>query len=55
MINAYFYTLEKLKEKEKMLQSVNAQVLQEEQKLELQKKEELIPSIEELKKKIPAK
>jgi RNA polymerase sigma-54 factor len=55
IINAYFYVLEKVKKKDTMLSSVKESVVKEETRLLTQTKEEVIPSIDALKEKIPQK
>lgn len=55
VINTYFYVLEKLKEKDELLSSMKEKVMQEEERLLTQSKEEMIPRIEALKEKIPQK
>lgn len=47
IINAYFYTLQRLKDKDKMIKEMAQQVLEEERKLATQSKEEMIPSMPE--------
>lgn len=53
IINAYFYTLEKIKGKQLVMQEMQRKVIEEEQRLKTQSKEEIIPRLEELKGKIP--
>jgi len=55
LINSYFYVLEKINNKDEMLTSLKEQVEIEEENLLEQSKEEIIPSIEALKEKIPEK
>ncbi len=55
IINAYFYTLEKVKKKDQVLTEMAKQVMAEEEKLRSQTKEEMIPSLAELKEKLPEK
>ncbi|AJF60730.1 MAG: hypothetical protein QT03_C0001G1250 [archaeon GW2011_AR10] len=52
IINAYFYTNERLKNKSKDLEEIRKKVLEEERKLATETKEELFPSLEELKQKL---
>ena len=47
IINAYLYSLEKLKNKEKELEGIKAAVLKEETKITTETKEQLIPSFDE--------
>jgi len=47
IINAYLYSLERLKNKEKELEGIKAAVLKEETKITTETKEQLIPSFDE--------
>jgi len=47
IINAYLYCLERLKNKEKELESIRAEVMKEETKITTETKEQLIPSFDE--------
>lgn len=53
IINAYFYTLERLKSKDKMIKEMAQKVLEEERKIQTQSREEIIPSMEQLKQQVP--
>ncbi len=46
IINAYLYSLERLKNKEKELESIRAEVMKEETRITTETKEQLIPSFE---------
>ena len=47
IINAYLYCLERLKNKEKELESIRAEVMKEETRITTETKEQLIPSFDE--------
>jgi len=47
IINAYLYSLERLKNKEKELEGIKAAVMKEESKIATETKEQLIPSFDE--------
>jgi hypothetical protein len=46
IINAYLYCLERLKNKEKELESIRAEVMKEETRITTETKEQLIPSFD---------
>lgn len=47
IINAYFYTLQRVKDKDKLLSEMGKKVMEEESRLKTQSKEEMIPSMHE--------
>ena len=47
IINAYLYCLERLKNKEKELESIRAEVMKEETRITTETKEQLFPSFDE--------
>lgn len=55
MINAYFYVLQKLNNKDELLASMKSKVVLEEKKLLNQSKTDLFPTVESLKQKVPEK
>ncbi len=54
IINAYFYTLSRLKNKDTLVREMAQRVIEEEEKLKTQSKEEMIPSLQDLKERIPS-
>ncbi len=55
IINTYFYVLDKLGKKDEMLALMKTKVVIEEKKLLHQPQEEMMPSLEALKEKVPQK
>lgn len=47
IINAYFYTLQRIKNKDKLLVEMGKKVMEEEARLKTQSREEMIPSMQE--------
>ncbi|MDO8634088.1 MAG: hypothetical protein Q7K34_02225 [archaeon] len=47
IINAYFYTLQRIKNKDKLLVEMRKKVMEEEARLKTQSREEMIPSMQE--------